>query len=246
MPPVEAAESARLRHSRDDAPGIRRRAKAFVYFRPSGGRVREAELLRCIKALAVPPAWRDVWICPDPLGHLQATGARSARPQAIPLPSALAPGAGCDEVRAMRVFGCVLPRIRKRSEHDLRRPGLPREKVLAAVVRLMERTLARVGNAEYAARTRASVSPPCRTGMCASAAAGSNSISALIVASVITAWLAAYHRIVYAGEDTAESTEAEARWSAGRIATGFWCCRTGLAADPSLTKGGSLRPGSAD
>jgi len=193
-------------------------------------------LLRRIKALAVPPAWRDVWICPDPLGHLQATG-RDQR--------------GRKQYRYHRLWRQVrdatkFEHMRKRIEHDLRRPGLPREKVLAAVVRLMERTLARVGNAEYAARTRASVSPPCRTGMCASAAAGSNSISALIVASVITAWLAAYHRIVYAGEDTAESTEAEARWSAGRIATGFWCCRTGLAADPSLTKGGSLRPGSAD
>ena len=152
LPPEDAARVARLRYVSDSAPGItRRRAGASFTYRDAAGRtIRDAGTLGRIKALAVPPAWSDVWICTDLRGHLQATG-RDVRGRKQyryhPRWRAIR-----DETKYehMLVFGQALPRIRRRIAHDLRRAGLPREKVLAAVVRLMECTLARVGNPEYA------------------------------------------------------------------------------------------------
>jgi DNA topoisomerase-1 len=152
LDPVVAAEAAQLRYVSDSMPGIRRRraGQGFSYVDAKGGRVRDPATLSRIRALAIPPAWQDVWICPDPDGHLQAVG-KDARGRKQYRYHARWRGVR-DETKFehMVTFGRVLPKLRRRVESDLQRSGLPREKVLAAVVRLMEHTLARVGNAEYA------------------------------------------------------------------------------------------------
>ena len=128
----------------------KRAGKGFYYIDAEGKRVRDAETLARIKSLVIPPAWTGVWICPNPKGHLQATG-RDARGRKQ---SRYHPR--WREVRdetkyeRMLIFGAALPMIRERVEHDLGLPGLPRAKVLATIVRLMEATLIRVGNQEYA------------------------------------------------------------------------------------------------
>jgi DNA topoisomerase-1 len=140
-----------LLHVSDSGPGIRRRTgKRFGYVDVEGRAIRDARILGRIKALAIPPAWTDVWICPSPRGHIQATGRDAkGRKQYRYHPR-------WREVRdetkygRLRAFGQELPRLRRRVEEDLARPGLPREKVLASVVRLLETTLIRVGNEEYA------------------------------------------------------------------------------------------------
>jgi DNA topoisomerase I len=150
--PVASAQMARLRYVSDTTPGIRRKraGTGFSYRRPDGTLVHDAETLRRIRALAIPPAWTDVWICTLPNGHLQATGRDAkGRKQYRYHPRWRAVR---DETKYTRLiaFGEALPRIRARVEKDLKRPDLPREKVLATVVRLLETTLIRVGNAEYA------------------------------------------------------------------------------------------------
>jgi len=150
--PLASAKAAGVRHVSDTAPGIRRRraGAGFVYVGPDGARVSETDELRRIRALAIPPAWRDVWICRQAHGHLQAVG-RDARGRKQyryhPRWRAVR-----DETKYARLlaFGETLPRIRDRVDRDLARPGLPREKVLATVVRLLETTLIRVGNEAYA------------------------------------------------------------------------------------------------
>jgi DNA topoisomerase-1 len=125
-------------------------ALGFRYIGADGKAIRNATELKRIRALAVPPAWRDVWICPDARGHIQATG-RDARGR-----KQYRYHAGwrtCrDETKfdRLQAFAEVLPKIRARTAADLRRAGLPREKVLATVVRLLEKSLIRVGNDEYA------------------------------------------------------------------------------------------------
>ena len=149
---IEAARAARLRYVSDQEPGIRRRraGKGYTFVDPSGARVTDPETLKRIKALAVPPAWTDVWICPRADGHIQATG-RDARGR-----KQYRYHGRWQEVRdegkygRAIAFGEALPRIRERTEEHLALPGLPREKVLATVVRLLEKTLIRVGNEEYA------------------------------------------------------------------------------------------------
>jgi len=153
LDPVASASIAHLHHVDDRVlAGIRRvGSKTRVrYVDPAGRAVTNAAVLRRIKSLVIPPAWTDVWICPDPDGHLQATGRDArGRKQYRYHPQWRAVR---DEVKYGRLiaFAESLPRIRGRTAADLRRPGLPREKVLAAVVRLLERTLIRVGNEEYA------------------------------------------------------------------------------------------------
>jgi DNA topoisomerase I len=150
--PTAAAKVAGLRYVTDTAPGIqrKRRGKGFHYVGPDGSAVRDADTLRRIRSLVIPPAWSDVWICPNPNGHLQVTG-RDARGRKQ---SRYHPR--WREVRdetkyeRMLLFGGALPRIREQVEQDLALSGLPREKVLATIVRLMETTFIRVGNAEYA------------------------------------------------------------------------------------------------
>src|SRR5829696_8218829 len=150
--PVESAKAAGLRYVTDDEPGIRRRkrGKGFTYVDPQGRTVKEAKELERIRKLAIPPAWTDVWICPVANGHLQATG-RDARGRKQYRYHADWRNVR-DETKFSRMiaFGEALPKIRERIEKDLSLRGLPREKVVATVVRLLESTLIRVGNREYA------------------------------------------------------------------------------------------------
>jgi len=150
--PVRSARLAGLRHVTDGKPGIRRRrrGKGFSYLDAAGQLLRDRRERRRIEALAVPPAWTEVWICPLANGHLQATGRDArGRKQYRYHPDWRAVR---DETKfgRMAAFGEALPRLRARLENDLALPGLPREKVLAAVVKLLETTLIRVGNEEYA------------------------------------------------------------------------------------------------
>lgn len=146
------ARDAGLVYVSDEQPGIRRRraGKGFSYVDTKGRRIaNEAELTR-IRALAVPPAYVDVWICANPRGHLQATG-RDARQRKQyryhPQWRSVRDDGKFDRVMA---FGASLPRLRRHVSRDLARPGLPKEKVLALVVRLLDDTMIRVGNEGYA------------------------------------------------------------------------------------------------
>jgi DNA topoisomerase I len=152
LPATESAKIAGLRYvSEERTPGIRRlgSAKRPRYVMPGGKRVSAAELAR-IRSLVIPPAWSDVWICPDGNGHLQATG-RDARGRKQYRYHTRWREVR-DEVKYGRLiaFAQALPRIRHRTETDIRKNHLPREKVLAAAVQLLEKTLIRVGNEEYA------------------------------------------------------------------------------------------------
>jgi DNA topoisomerase I len=149
--PLVSARAAGLIYTTDDRAGIRRikRGKSFAYV--EGGRpVRNKETLARIRSLVIPPAWTEVWICPNARGHLQATGRDArGRKQYRYHPKWRTVRDGTKYER-MIAFGQALPQIRRRTDADLRRDGLPREKVLAAVVRLLEKTFIRVGNDEYA------------------------------------------------------------------------------------------------
>jgi DNA topoisomerase-1 len=150
--PVDSAAEAGLRYVSDEVPGIRRQAhgKGFVYLDAKGRRVRDSETHARIRSLVIPPAWTDVWICPADNGHLQATG-RDARGR-----KQYRYHPRWREVRDDSKYGRViafaraLPRIRRRVASDLKKRGLSREKVLATVTRLLETTLIRVGNDDYA------------------------------------------------------------------------------------------------
>jgi DNA topoisomerase-1 len=154
--PRAVARAAKLRYVSDRQPGFRRvrEAEGFRFLDTNGETITDDETIARIRKLAIPPAYEDVWICRWPNGHLQAVGRDAAgRKQYRYHPK-------WREVRdeakfgRMLVFGSVLPTIRARVEQDLAKPGLPREKVLAALVRLLEGTLARVGNEEYAKANR--------------------------------------------------------------------------------------------
>jgi len=145
------AHHARLRFVTDRRPGLRRvrRGNGFRYLTADGKPAKRVELKR-IRELAIPPAWEQVWICPHPDGHVQATGRDAkGRKQYRYHPQWHAVRT---ETKFHRLagFGRALPRIRRRVARDLRRRGLPREKVVAVVVRLLEQTHIRVGNPEYA------------------------------------------------------------------------------------------------
>jgi DNA topoisomerase I len=156
VPPDASAAAAGLRYVNDARlPGISRRGRRRVgYVDPQGRTVADRNTLARIKSLAVPPAWTKVWICPDPRGHVQATG-RDARGRKQyryhPRWRAVR-----DEVKYGRLleFASALPALRDRVATDLQRGGLSREKVLATVVALLEKTLIRVGNEEYARANR--------------------------------------------------------------------------------------------
>jgi len=150
--PPAAARSAGLRHVSDSAPGFsrRRRAQGFTYLTPSGSPLKDRSQLRRIRSLAIPPAWKDVWICPLPTGHLQATGLDNrGRKQYLYHPGWTA-HSNRDKFDTLADFGAALPAIRNRIDRDLRLPGLPKDKVSACILHLMDRTLIRVGNSEYA------------------------------------------------------------------------------------------------
>jgi DNA topoisomerase-1 len=154
--PAESAKAAGLRYVSDTEPGIHRKrsGKRFRYVDVDRKPLRDKDILSRIKSLAIPPAWTQVWICPSAKGHLQAVGRDAkGRKQSRYHPR-------WREVRdetkyeRMIVFGAALPSIRDRVEHDLGMPELPRPKVLATIVRLMETTLIRVGNEEYARQNK--------------------------------------------------------------------------------------------
>jgi len=151
LDPVESAEEAGLRYVTDASPGIRRRraGRGFTYIGPDGKRIADAEQVAWIRSLAIPPAWTDVWICTSRRGHLQATGCDArGRKQYRYHPDWRAVRDDAKYGR-MIAFGQALPAIRRQVDADLRRHGLPRERVLAAVVRLLEKTRLRIGNEEY-------------------------------------------------------------------------------------------------
>jgi DNA topoisomerase-1 len=148
---IESARAAGLRYVSQRDAGIKRlrKAKGFCYLDARGRVLRDPDTELRIRSLAIPPAWEEVWICADPRGHLQAVGKdQRGRTQYRYHPK-------WREVRdenkyeRMIDFGKALPKIRRRARRDLRRPGLPREKVLATVVQLLETALIRVGNQEY-------------------------------------------------------------------------------------------------
>lgn len=143
--------NGRLRYVNDDEPGImrRRRGKGFIYIRDSGRPVaREGDIAR-INALAIPPAWTDVWICPDPDGHIQATGRDQKGRKQYRYHDQWHADRGMAKYALMADFAASLPRIRKAVDADLRLRGLPREKVVASIVWLLDNTMIRVGNDSY-------------------------------------------------------------------------------------------------
>jgi DNA topoisomerase-1 len=154
--PKDAAESAGLVYVSDEEPGIRRRksGKGFTYVKPGGGKVEDASTLGRIKALAIPPAWTDVWICPRPNGHIQATGRDAKGRKQYRYHQAFREIRESTKYEHMLAFAQGLPAIRERVSEHLSLPGLPREKVLATVVHLLETTLIRVGNSDYARQNK--------------------------------------------------------------------------------------------
>ncbi|MCU7520113.1 MAG: DNA topoisomerase IB [Ignavibacteria bacterium] len=150
--PEEVAEAAGLRYVSDEDPGFSRKGqgKGFIYLEKNDNKLTDPKHVIRIEALVIPPAWTNVWICPYSNGHIQATGRdQKGRKQYIY-------HAGWEDIRntnkfnLMIRFGETLPLIRARVDEDLRKHGLPREKVMAILVRLLEETLIRIGNHEYA------------------------------------------------------------------------------------------------
>jgi DNA topoisomerase I len=158
-PPSDAAHDARsagLLYANDTLPGITRRraGRSFSYWAPSGERLTDQARREWIRALAIPPAWTDVWISPRPNGHLLATGRDArGRKQYLYHPR-WSEVRDATKYQRMIEFGKLLPLVRERIDADLSQPGLPRQKVIAAVVRLLELTLIRIGNEEYARLNR--------------------------------------------------------------------------------------------
>jgi DNA topoisomerase IB len=144
----------RLRRADCSGPGIRRRryGKGFAYFGPDGERIDDPEVLTRITGLAIPPAWSDVWICPYPHGHLQATGTDAAGRKQYRYHDAWRERRDTEKFEAMARFARALPRLRERVETDLEDcERLDRRCVLALAVRLLERGFFRIGSEEYAA-----------------------------------------------------------------------------------------------
>ncbi len=156
LTPEQAAAAARLRYVNDDESGISRRkaGRGFTYTRPEGGRVEDVETLSRIRALAIPPAWTDVWICRDEIGHLQATGRDARGRKQYRYHQRFRDIRDSNKYDHLVDFARVLPLIRERVDRDLARRSLTRERVLAAVVRLLDKTLIRIGNAAYAEQNR--------------------------------------------------------------------------------------------
>jgi DNA topoisomerase IB len=149
------ANDTRLHYVSDAMPGIRRRGRGrFHYVSANGRRIRDAKTLARIRALAIPPAWSDVWICDDPQGHVQATGRDARGRKQYRYHPAWTRRRGRDKRERIIDFGAALPRLRRALRTALAMPGLPKDKVVAMVVAVMGATLVRVGNAEYASSNR--------------------------------------------------------------------------------------------
>jgi DNA topoisomerase-1 len=150
--PVEVADEAGLRYVSDEQPGYTRKRKGddFEYFDTDGKKITDETRLLRIRRLAIPPAYTDVWICPSANGHIQATGRDARGRKQYRYHERWREVRDENKYDRMVVFAKALPKIRRRVNRDLKRRGLPREKVLATVVQLLERTFIRVGNQEYA------------------------------------------------------------------------------------------------
>jgi DNA topoisomerase-1 len=150
--PEQLAEAAGLSYVQDTIPGITRRraGKGFSYRDPQGRRITDKRTLERIRSLAVPPAWTDVWICPEPAGHLQATGWDAKGRKQYRYHADWRKVRDAVKFERLLDFGSALPRLRARVEADLGRSGLTHDRVVAAVVRLLDETQIRVGNEEYA------------------------------------------------------------------------------------------------
>ncbi len=154
LEPEECAELAGLRYFPDTKPGYTRKKAdvrgGFHYFDTKGERITDEKEIQRFQSLAVPPAYTDVWLCPSPRGHIQATGRDAKGRKQYRYHARWRETADANKYGRVMAFAAALPGIRKRVNQDLNRPGLPREKVLATVVKLLETTLIRVGNEEYA------------------------------------------------------------------------------------------------
>ena len=154
LEPEELAQLAHLRYYTDDKPGFTRRKAdtegGFHFFDQHGARITDEAEIQRIHSLAIPPAYTDVWICPSKNGHLQATGKDAKGRKQYRYHPKWRETADANKYSRVMAFALALPDIRQRVDHDLSKPGLPREKVLATVVKLLETTLIRVGNEEYA------------------------------------------------------------------------------------------------
>jgi len=150
--PVASAKAAGLRYVTDDIPGITRRlrGKHFTFVDAAGRTITDKAEIARIRALAVPPAYTNVWICPIPNGHLQATGRDARGRKQYRYHKRWRELRDETKFDRMVAFAQALPKVRKRVEEDVKREGMPREKVLAAIVRLLEGTSIRIGNDEYA------------------------------------------------------------------------------------------------
>lgn len=149
---IEAAEEAGLRYVSDDSPGYTRKAKGddFDYLDSEGKPITDEQRLLRIKRLAIPPAWTEVWICPRSNCHIQATGRDARRRKQYLYHERWREVRDENKYDRMIDFGKALPKIRRRIAKDLKLPGLQRNKILATVVQLLERTFIRIGNEEYA------------------------------------------------------------------------------------------------
>jgi DNA topoisomerase-1 len=145
-----------LRYVSDGFAGITRRRSGtgWLYFAPNGQRIRDPDKRKRLNSLAIPPAWTDVWICPDPDGHIQATARDARGRKQYRYHSSYREACDRSKFRHMLEFSEILPRVRERVERDLRSGDLTRRQVLATVIRLLDKTLIRVGNDEYAKENR--------------------------------------------------------------------------------------------
>ncbi len=142
----------RLRRSDCSGPGIERRrhGRGFTYLDPEGGRVADEDTLERVRELAIPPAWREVWICSDPLGHIQATGLDEAGRKQYLYHDRWQWRAAQKKFESMREFAAALPGLRRAVTRDLAQKGMPRERALACAVRLLDLGFFRIGGEEYA------------------------------------------------------------------------------------------------
>jgi DNA topoisomerase-1 len=154
--PRDAAENAGLVYVSDEEPGIRRKkvGKGFTYIRPGGAKVQDDATLKRIKSLVIPPAYTDVWICTKPNGHIQATGRDAKGRKQYRYHAAFREIRESTKFEHMFAFAKALPAIRETIDAHMKLRGLPREKVLATVVHLLETTLIRVGNSDYAKQNK--------------------------------------------------------------------------------------------
>ncbi len=152
MDPYESARVVGLKYVSPDIPGIARKrsGQGFYYVNSDGSQVTEEETLQRIRSLVIPPAWTSVWICPTKNGHLQAVGRDARGRKQYRYHPVYRSVRNATKFSRMAAFAAALPAIRERVEHDLNLTAMPKKKVLATVVRLLEKTAIRVGNEEYA------------------------------------------------------------------------------------------------